>query len=78
MGYVAKGSNGRLRCLGRQRERAVPRQPERHDPARHPGERRGARAITAQVQARWVELGLTDADFSGCENAGLLRTDDKQ
>lgn len=35
-------------------------------------------SFTAQVQAQRVELGLTDADFAGCENAGLLRTDDKR
>ncbi len=34
--------------------------------------------FTAEVQARWNELGITDADFEGCDNAGLQRTASKR
>jgi len=32
----------------------------------------------AEVQARWIELGITDANFEGCDNAGLQRTESKR
>lgn len=34
--------------------------------------------FTAEIQARWVELGITDADFEDCDNAGLQRTESKR
>lgn len=32
----------------------------------------------ADVRARKLELGITDADFEGCDNAGLQRTESKR
>ena len=34
--------------------------------------------FTAEIQARWIELGITDADFEGCENSGMQRTEQKR
>lgn len=34
--------------------------------------------FTAQVRARKIELGITDADFQGFDNAGLQRTESKR
>lgn len=34
--------------------------------------------FTAEVQARWIELGVTDADFEDCDNVGLQRTESKR
>ncbi len=34
--------------------------------------------FTAEIQARWIELGVTDADFEGFDNAGLQRTESKR
>lgn len=35
-------------------------------------------AFTAEIQARWIELGITNADFEGCDSAGLQRTESKR
>ncbi len=34
--------------------------------------------FTAEVRARKIELGITDADFEGFDNAGLQRTASKR
>lgn len=34
--------------------------------------------FTTEVQARWAELGITDADFDDLENSGLQRTESKR